>query len=160
MKLSIPTSIISTIAAFTLMTAIGVNPTYANSSIDKQANCLALNVYFEARGETIQGQRAVAWATLNRVDHADYPDTICDVVWQPSQFSWTRDKRGNVPKDKGAWDLAQLIAWAVLFQHQQDMSDPTDGSIMFHASYAKPVWRKRFVRTGQIDSHVFYREHM
>ena len=58
----------------------------------KQHNCLALNIYHEARGERVEGQIAVAHVTMNRVNHEKWPSTICEVVYQPKQFSWTHDK--------------------------------------------------------------------
>jgi spore germination cell wall hydrolase CwlJ-like protein len=54
---------------------------------ENELGCLVENVYFEARGEDVLGQAAVAYVTLNRVRSPDYPDTICDVVWQKGQFS-------------------------------------------------------------------------
>lgn len=127
---------------------------YAETS--KQIYCLAENIYFEARGESVLGQRAVAWVTLNRVNDVNFPDTICDVVWQDGQFSWTHDGKSDKPSNDEAWVNARTIAWQVY--HSYDVQfDPTDGATMFHAAYVKPKWRKDYEQTSRIDNHVFYK---
>lgn len=125
----------------------------------EQLRCLALNVYFEARGESHTGQHAVAWVTFNRVDSEEYPDTICDVVFQDSQFSWTHDGKSDKPKDRLSWKIALYIALNVYKDHIRGyyFNDPTKGSTMFHASYADVYWKEDFIETAQIDNHVFYK---
>ena len=122
----------------------------------KELNCLALNIYHESRGETLKGQLAVASVTLNRATDDRYPDDVCSVVWQPSQFSWTSDRNSDNPNDINAWKNAQLIALLVSSEYSSTV-DVTDGAIMFHAVGSKPRWRKRFEKTAQIGGHVFYR---
>lgn len=126
----------------------------------KQIECLAKNIYFEARDQSDLGQKAVAWVTLNRVHSSDYPSTICDVVWQDSQFSWTRDGKSDKPTNQDSWDRAKKLANIVYsrYYNARDYKDPTDGAIMFHAAYVKPYWRKSFERTIRIDDHIFYKE--
>ena len=68
-----------------------------------EVGCLALNIYHEARDESHDGQVAVAAVTLNRMQSASYPDTICGVVWQPHQFSWTRQQVRHKHRDPRAW---------------------------------------------------------
>jgi len=81
---------------------------------EDELGCLVENVYHEARGEGALGQAAVAYVTLNRVRSPDYPDTICGVVWQPGQFSWTEDgKRCDRMTDLDAIGRAADIALAV-----------------------------------------------
>ena len=72
--------------------------------------CLAMNIYFEARSESTLGQHAVAQVTMNRVASDKYPNSVCDVVWQSGQFSWTNDGKSDVPKNKEAWEKAKHIA--------------------------------------------------
>lgn len=126
----------------------------------KQIECLAKNIYFEARDQSTLGQRAIAWVTLNRVASADYPNTICEVVWQDSQFSWTQDGKSDVPKNQEAWSRARALAELVYSRYygSHNFPDPTDGAIMFHATYVKPYWRKHFEKTVRIDDHIFYKE--
>ena len=125
----------------------------------EQLRCLALNVYFEARGESRIGQVAVAWVTFNRVDLKEYPDTVCDVVFQDMQFSWTHDGKSDKPKDRLSWKIALYIALDVYKDHIRGyyFNDPTKGSTMFHASYADVYWKEDFKETAQIDNHVFYK---
>jgi spore germination cell wall hydrolase CwlJ-like protein len=124
-----------------------------------ELKCLALNVYFESRGESILGQRAVAWATFNRVDSPIYPNTICDVVWENKQFSWTHDGKSDEPKDLLSWMIALYVALDVYKDHTLGYSfnDPTYGATMFHASYMTPDWADDFAKIAHIDDHVFYK---
>lgn len=77
----------------------------------REVECLAKNIYFESRGENRVGQMAVAWVTLNRTEHKNWPSTICKVVYQPHQFSWTKMKLKIVDKTaySEAWFLAQSM---------------------------------------------------
>ena len=173
MKLSTKIGLIGSIAVIASMVAIGVDSADASSSteeiivntelaliqhneISKQINCLAENIYFEARGESHLGQMAVAWVTLNRVNDPNFPDTICEVVWEEGQFSWTEDGKSDKPTDIDAWLDAQTTAWKVYYS-QDKQFDPTDGATMFHANYVKPKWRKKYDQTSRIDNHVFYK---
>ena len=123
---------------------------------EKNRECLALNVYFESRGESQVGQEAVAWVTLNRVASGKFPDTICGVVWEDSQFSWTHDGKSDRPKDRAAWATAQAIAGEVLVAYGVDR-DPTEGATFFHADYANPYWTESVEQVVQIDQHIFYK---
>lgn len=172
MKLSNKVGLVSSALILAYMTAIGVNASQLDNKQERltssqenyefvdfnQARCLATNIYFEARGESKLAQKAVAWVTLNRVEDPKYPDTICDVVWDRKQFSWTHDGKSDVPKEKQAWLEAQLTAIQVLIDQQIGGDDPTDGSTMFHAASIKPYWRKQYVVTSRIDNHIFYKD--
>lgn len=122
---------------------------------DEDQECLAKNIYFEARGESTVGQEAVAWVTLNRVMNSNFPGEICKVVWQDSQFSWTHDGKSDRPRDRAAWATAQAIAGEVLAAYGVER-DPTEGSTYFHADSVNPSWAKHFNRVVQIDGHIFY----
>lgn len=117
--------------------------------------CLAQNIYFESRGESRVGQEFVGWVTLNRVMNSDFPEEICKVVWQDSQFSWTHDGKSDRPRDAEAWATAQVIAEQVLLAYGVEQ-DPTEGATYFHATTVKPAWAKKFERVVQIDNHIFY----
>jgi spore germination cell wall hydrolase CwlJ-like protein len=131
--------------------------TLYDTTSENEFYCLAQNIYFESRGESAIGQEAVAWVTMNRVFSIEFPNTICNVVWQSGQFSWTNDGKSDKPKDKEAWEKAKDIATYVLKNYHTEL-DPTEGSTYFHADYSKPSWRKKFNRVVQIDNHVFYNE--
>lgn len=129
---------------------------------DKELRCLALNIYFEARGEPPEGQWAVAMVTMNRVQHRHYPSSVCGVVWQPRQFSWTHDGKSDQPRDKRAWYLAQKIANFVrqrfwkLPERTRGALDLTRGALHFYApQLASPYWVKAHTVTREIGRHVF-----
>ncbi|MAH30074.1 MAG: hypothetical protein CL959_05290 [Euryarchaeota archaeon] len=118
--------------------------------------CLALNVYFEARGEDLASQYAVAEVTLNRVASPDFPDEICEVVWQRKQFSWTHDGKSDKPKDKRAWRRAVSVAGFAL---EDDGYNVVGYSALFyHADYVRPYWAKTYERVGKVGRHIFYKK--
>lgn len=112
--------------------------------------CLALNVYFEARSEPVAGQRAVAHVTLNRARERNM--RVCDVVFEPAQFSWTISD----PKvrDERAWDRALAVARRAYARRHT--GDPTGGANHYHATYVAPRWANRMERTANIGRHIFY----
>jgi len=115
--------------------------------------CLALNIYWEARNQSVAGQLAVAQVTLNRVLDRRYSDDVCDVVYQHKQFSWYWDGKSDVPIENKAWERALLIASAAL-----DGSGHValQGVTHYHAVYSKPYWKDSMVRVTTIDDHIFY----
>lgn len=139
----------------------------------KDVECAALNIYHEARGESMRGQRGVTHVVMNRVRSRLYPNTVCGVIKQITvrrallkkdvwverktcQFSWWCDGKSDKARDRKAW------AWAVNSAHYVlsglDGEDVTGGALNYHAtSIRKPQewWRLR--RTVRIDSHIFYR---
>jgi spore germination cell wall hydrolase CwlJ-like protein len=129
---------------------------------DEDKYCLAQNIFFEARNQSSLGQAAVAWVTLNRVDHARYPTSICGVVWQDRQFSWTHDGKSDDPSyyaEPEAWEHAVEIAETILLDYVTDGWDPTNGATMYHADYVDPYWAKSYAMVSQIESHIFYKQH-
>jgi spore germination cell wall hydrolase CwlJ-like protein len=145
--------------------ALADSPTpLADKKQAKELRCLALNVYFEARGETAAGQLAVALVTMNRVKSRRYPATVCGVVWQPHQFSWTHDGKSDRPKDARAWKLAQKIAYFVykrfntLSIQARRALDLTKGALHYYApQLAQPYWAEAQEVTRAIGGHVFLR---
>ena len=128
---------------------------------DADFHCLQQNVYWEARNQSTLGQVAVAWVTLNRMDDRRWPSTICDVVWQRRQFSWTHDGLGDEPNlsdtlEAQAWRDAGIVADVVLIEWARGKTGPLEGAVMFHADYSKPSWRHSFNRVTQVDNHIFY----
>lgn len=131
-----------------------------NQFDDDQRYCLQQNLYFEARNISDLSMEAIAWVTLNRVDSARYPDTICEVVWQRKQFSWTHDGKADTPGDnileQRAWVRAGEVANEVLNDYVRDGDSPIEDADHYHADYASPVWRHDLVRVAQIDNHIYY----
>jgi N-acetylmuramoyl-L-alanine amidase len=117
------------------------------------ATCLALNVYFEARNQSTDGQYLVAEVTMNRVRDDKYPDDICAVVWQPKQFSWTHDGKSDNPRNTNAWLKAQIVAYSVILYGCEICTDATH----YHTLDIKPYWSKHLQLIGRYDNHVFYK---
>lgn len=115
--------------------------------------CLALNIYFEARDQDIEGQLMVAEVTMNRVASPDFPDTVCDVVWQPGAFSWTDDGKSDRPKDLEAFAQSVLLANEVL--HDNSVLLGTDATY-YHEKSVRPYWVDSVTRIGMVGDHVFY----
>ncbi|WP_417789314.1 cell wall hydrolase [Terasakiella pusilla] len=126
-----------------------------------ETRCLALNIYWEARSEPLEGQLAVAGVTMNRVADSRFPDTICDVVQESKsryrlhrcQFSWWCDGKKDDPLELTAWRSAQQVARLYL---AGIYTDPTSQAKWYHADYVNPVWADRLNRTTQIGRHIFY----
>jgi spore germination cell wall hydrolase CwlJ-like protein len=132
-----------------------------NSISEKEKLCLQQNIFFEARNQSTLGQASVAWVTLNRVESPRYPDSICDVVWQNKQFSWTSDGKLDTPSnnvlEQKAWKKAGAVAESVLLDWSLGNISPVENATMFHADYVKPHWSTSYDRVAQIDSHIFYK---
>ena len=131
----------------------------------KELRCLALNVYFEARGEPTTGQLAVAMVTMNRVRSKRFPSSVCGVVWQKRQFSWTHDGKSDRPRDKKSWRLAKQIANFVYYKYDNFRTlsngalDFTKGALHYYApKLADPKWAKSKQVTRQIGGHLFLAE--
>lgn len=126
---------------------------------DPQWECLKTALYFEARGESLKGQFAVAEVILNRVDSPVYPKTVCSVVQQGGrggcQFSYNCDGAADVMREKGAADLAGRIARVMLDGAPRGL---TMGATHFHTTSVKPGWSRKFPRTAAIGAHLFYRQ--
>lgn len=125
---------------------------------EKELNCLAENIYHEAGNQSLMGKIGVAFVTLNRSKNANYSNNICNVVYQKyngiCQFSWVCE--GKSAHNNAAFREAKRIAMMVITKYN-DLIDPTEGALFFHAHYVKPDWAKRFIKTVRIDDHIFYK---
>ncbi|UWQ21092.1 cell wall hydrolase [Jannaschia sp. W003] len=123
--------------------------------------CLTEAIYFEARGEPIPGQYAVAEVILNRVDSRRYPDTICKVVNQGTgrlhacQFSYTCDGLPEAIHERDAWERAGKIARLMVDGAPRAL---TADATHYHADYVDPYWAKVYPRTAQVGIHIFYKQ--
>jgi spore germination cell wall hydrolase CwlJ-like protein len=130
-------------------------PSSASHIEQSEIYCLAQVIYFEARGEPIKGQIAVAQVTINRKNSNLFPNTICKVVSQtkPCQYSWYCDgKSDTLPNNKTAAQ-SKALAYTILTTH---LVDVTHGALFFHASSINPRWRN-LEKTVEIGAHIFYR---
>ena len=129
---------------------------------DADWRCLSEALYFEARGETIRGQFAVAEVIMNRVDSAEYPDTLCGVINQGTgrkyqcQFTSTCDGRKEVIAEPRAWTRVGKVAKLIM-----DGTAPrglTRGATHYHTTAVRPRWARVFPKTATIGVHHFYRQ--
>lgn len=151
------------------------SPVEIGANVDyNELQCLAKNIYFEARSESPDEQIGVAYVALNRANAERFPDTICGVVTQGPisvwylenkgrevplrnmcQFSWYCDGKSDIPRERAAWKYAQRIAEEVLKGKHED---PTDGALWYHADYVSPDWVRDFQMVAQLETHLYYRE--
>jgi spore germination cell wall hydrolase CwlJ-like protein len=159
-----------------------VQEEYFTREQDPQAYCLAENIYFESRSDSLAGQAAVADVVINRVHDDRYPNTVCDVVrdgpiresWKTRndpdlpdnervyypirnmcQFSWYCDGKKETVHDKKAWIKAQYIAYQMLYADR--FRGITEGATHYHAHYVNPNWARKIQFIDNIGSHKFYR---
>lgn len=127
----------------------------AGAPLDEQGNCLATAVYFEARGESLEGQLAVARVVMNRALSGRYPPDWCSVVKQPAQFSFVH--RGQFPyidTASSSWARAQGIARLAI----ANVVPSVDPDVLwYHATYVAPTWGQRLNMVEKIGAHLFYR---
>lgn len=128
---------------------------------EKEQQCLAQGIYFEARGEPVKGQAAVAQVILNRVRNPTYPNTICDVVYQNKdwrnrcQFSFACDRITDRVRSQAHWKIAREVALATTAG--KIWLKEVGSSTHYHATYVRPLWARTMKKVGRIGLHVFYR---
>lgn len=118
--------------------------------VDQELSCLAKTVYFETRGEPLNGQYAVAQVVLNRVNSEMYPNAICEVVYQQYQFSWTASYT-----NPSAEALTDSVAVAKDVLNGKLISEFSE-VLSFHNTSVNPGWASRMTFVGQIGHHLFY----
>jgi N-acetylmuramoyl-L-alanine amidase len=134
---------------------------------ENDLQCLAMNIYHEARNQQIIGQIAVSNVVLNRVKDERYPNTICDVVRDAKlksngypkinqcQFSWYCDGKPDTPLDIMRWEDSKSLARLIL--NNKKLFDVTNGATHYHATYVDPYWNKSMKETVRIGQHIFYK---
>jgi N-acetylmuramoyl-L-alanine amidase len=129
----------------------------AGAPLDEEAHCMAVAVYHEARGESLEGQLAVARVIMNRAVSGKYPTSWCGVVKQPWQFSFVNPRTGHMPGvDEGsaAWRKALGVTRLAMSNAVPSLSTDV---LWYHANYVSPSWGRRLIRVSQIGAHIFYR---
>lgn len=142
--------------AILLISVLMPMPSITHSKIQtptKQLDCLTTNIYHESKGESYKGKLAVAFVTINRTKSSKFPDNICAVVYQQSQFSWVNKKKKSIT-DPDLFDDIKEIAQLVITKYDE-LDDPTNGSLYFHSTKINPKWNK--TKTVKIGGHVFYK---
>ena len=141
------------------------------SDYDETRFCMAQNIYFEAGNQPFVGKFAVGNVVMNRVDDLQFPNTVCEVVYQAKeykiswktgeqipkrgmcQFSWYCDGKSDEPKDSKTWIESIRVADMVL----ESNLDVTDGSLWYHAYYVTPYWSHHLLEVVVIEDHIFYK---
>jgi spore germination cell wall hydrolase CwlJ-like protein len=129
--------------------------------------CLALNIYFEARNQPVVGQIAVSEVVLNRVADHQYPNNVCDVIYQAEykdgnnlpirnrcQFSWYCDGKSDMPTDIDAYRWALVLSKRIL---SGEFAPLTNGALNYHSTTVKPEWLRKKRRVTKIGDHIFYK---
>ncbi|MGI3168727.1 cell wall hydrolase [Pseudooceanicola sp. C21-150M6] len=130
--------------------------------LSEQASCLAEALYFEARGESVKGQFAVAEVIMNRVDSPAFPDSICGVIHQGTgrkyacQFTYTCDGYPEVMSEKSALHQVSKVAGIMARGAERPL---THGATYYHTLRVRPAWARKFSRTATIGVHHFYSRH-
>lgn len=138
-------------------------------NMDNDYHCLASNIYWESRNQSLGGKMAVAQVVMNRVDNERFPDTICGVVKQtkyyPSggidlhdcQFSWYCDGLADDPlqNEKHIYEDVFYLAVNMI---EQDSMDITEGATHYHSDKVHPYWADSLQRMTKIDDHIFYKK--
>ena len=126
-----------------------------DAELSRDIRCLAQAIYFEARGEPLDGQLAVGRVVVNRAESGSFPADYCGVVTQRGQFSFV--KGGIIPTpdtSSSAWKRAIAVAQIA---HQELWDSPVKDALFFHATYVKPSWARKKVARATLARHVFYR---
>jgi spore germination cell wall hydrolase CwlJ-like protein len=129
----------------------------------REHRCLSEALYYEARGEGVRGEKAVAEVVFHRMNSGNYGASICAVVYEGSdrkvcQFSFTCNGDLNRPREASAWNEAEQLA-AQILTGEVRLNNSTGGAISYHAVWVKPYWAPTLKRTAQIGKHIFYRGH-
>ena len=129
----------------------------SNAPLDSETNCLATAVYFEARGESVDGQLAVARVVMNRAASGKYPPSWCATVTQPYQFSFVNPRTQQMPAPNyncDAWRKAEAVARLAAANIVPSVSTDV---LWYHADYVSPSWRRNLTEERKIGQHIFYR---
>lgn len=125
----------------------------------RSVQCLAYNMYFEARNQSVKGMQAVGWVTMNRAKSPDFQNDVCGVVYDKNgrgcQFSWTCAK-GHTKKIREIDTWTKVVALAEKV-YDNVVRDPTHGALYFHHIELSPQWANSKRVVARIGDHVFYR---
>ncbi len=124
-------------------------------SLSREMECLAGAIYFESRGEPLEGQLAVGQVIVNRADSRAFPSDYCGVVFQKSQFSFVRGgAMPHINRSSRAWKRAKAVA---RIAHEGLWDSRAGDALYFHANYVHPSWSRTKIARATIDTHIFYR---
>jgi len=162
---ALPIVVLGSIIYFAYSTRDNFDGTKLNAALKRETElrCLAENIYHEARGESLEGQYAIAEVTMNRLASPFFPKTVCEVVhdtrWDRlrrrlvAHFSWTAFEIRSEPSGP-AWDQAMRVAETVYDGHSMSV---VPGALFYHATYVNPYWASSKKVVAKIGNHIFYR---
>lgn len=139
---------------------LGLSATRTSDDASRALDCLTAAIYYEARSQSDDGQRAVAQVVLNRVRDRAFPNSVCGVVYQGStratgcQFSFTCDGSMAYRRNERAWDHARTIAGQAL---TGAVYAPVGSATFYHANYVSPWWASSMDKIATVGAHIFYR---
>lgn len=155
-----------TAAVLTAYAADDFKPTAKKVKLaDDEMLCLTQAIYHEARGESREGQLAVANVIINRAMSKKYPSTICGVVFQNAdkgkfkcQFTFACDGRSDVGRERAAWNRSAKMAEEAFYEFQKGDRPGVipNSALYYHTTSVAPRWSHTFHRVAAIGSHVFY----
>tara|TARA_R100001460_G_scaffold67019_1_gene107322 strand:+ start:95 stop:538 length:444 start_codon:yes stop_codon:yes gene_type:complete len=129
--------------------------------IETALMCLALNIYFEARSEPIEGQIAIAEVTLNRVASANYPNDVCSVVLQENkdgcQFSWWCDGKSDQPREHNSLQTSKALA-ELMLNEGHHITVIGNEATHYHNNEVHPYWANDLHKIRRIGKHIFYKK--
>lgn len=129
--------------------------------IETALMCLALNIYFEARSEPIQGQIAIAEVTLNRVASTNYPNDVCSVVLQENkdgcQFSWWCDGKSDQPREHNSLRTSKALA-ELMLNEGHHITVIGNEATHYHSNDVHPYWANDLHKIRRIGKHIFYKK--
>ena len=135
-------------------THIGQEFDFSSVTAGQELGCMALNLYHEGRGEGRKGQLAIAAVIMNRVRSERYPDTVCEVVWQRKQFSWTHTaSKHHSVNDPKAWRQALGLARSFL---ENETVTEVGNATHYHAARVRPYWAAEGRLIARVGNHYFY----
>lgn len=122
--------------------------------LQKDFECMALNLHYEARGESTKGMIAVANVVMNRTENPNFPNSVCEVIYQKKQFSWVNSKTRLTFRTTSY--KAKFIAYEAIVN--KTLEDNTSGALYFHVTNLKTNWEYgKLHKTANIGNHVFYK---
>lgn len=146
------------VATLAIMAVAAINVAIEKASVRaaehraSELRCLAENVYYEARGEPLVGQYAVAEVTMNRMRSPEFPNSVCEVVHRRGAFSWTYRGEHELPYGY-EWRRAQAIADSV---YDNIESPLVNGALFYHATHVSPYWAATRTQVALVGRHIFY----
>jgi spore germination cell wall hydrolase CwlJ-like protein len=140
--------VVKVVLTLVVLAAI-TSPLFATNTASRDERCLAEVVYREANGEPLLGKIAVAQVVLNRTNHQDFPSTICKVVFEKNQFSWTKGWNGRFKYNQQSLQAARLVITG-------DFQLEDFNALWFHNKSVKPKWSKKLKLVKKIKNHYFY----